>query len=372
MRARMVFCVLAGVGAMADPLSAQPRWAVDSVPVLHIAGSGAKGAINFVRAVDGSRLANGTIVIAEAAAGSVRFFDGTGRLTRTVGRRGRGPGEFEAISWLGQCAADSLFVWDWGQARVTVLAATGTVVRQYRVPANANGVPQPVIISCSRQGAFAALSRPVTPRPEQPFGRHQGRLSLIDGRGNTTRTIGDVPSTEWAVDGNGNRGMPRPLGKVTRLALSSDRLYVGRADSALIDVYSLDGRRLRALPLGIPPRRPTQQQYERAVDDMLAFVEDLDMRRSGRRQFLAIPMPAEVPFYSELLVDPDGILWAVLSVPGDPDTRLRAVRSDGAIVADVRIPVGMTVFEIGRDYILGGYEDAAGEPHVSMYRLRRR
>jgi hypothetical protein len=48
------------------------------------------------------------------------------------------------------------------------------------------------------------------------------------------------------------------------------------------------------------------------------------------------------------------------------------VRLDGRVVARTQVPRGITIFEIGRDYVLGGYSDANDEMHVVTYRLRRR
>jgi hypothetical protein len=61
----------------------------------------------------------------------------------------------------------------------------------------------------------------------------------------------------------------------------------------------------------------------------------------------------------------------VLSVPGDPTTRLRAIRENGTVVADVTVPVNLSVFEVGADYMIGAREDENGEPHLMVFRLRR-
>jgi hypothetical protein len=52
--------------------------------------------------------------------------------------------------------------------------------------------------------------------------------------------------------------------------------------------------------------------------------------------------------------------------------RRSAIGPKGETAAEVRLPRALTVFEIGTDYILGAYADAAAEPYVAMYRLRRR
>jgi hypothetical protein len=44
---------------------------------------------------------------------------------------------------------------------------------------------------------------------------------------------------------------------------------------------------------------------------------------------------------------------------------------DGRVVARVRLPRALTVYEIGRDYVLGSYSDDDAEMHVVVYRLTR-
>jgi len=60
-----------------------------------------------------------------------------------------------------------------------------------------------------------------------------------------------------------------------------------------------------------------------------------------------------------------------LTVPGDADTQFRVFRAEGQAVADVRVPINLTIHEIGADYILGSRQDDDGEQHVVMYRLHR-
>ena len=360
-------------------LMSQRQWAVDPTPVLDIPGLGAGGDIVLERPVAGTRLADGTIVIADQLASAVRFFDGRGRLVRSVGQKGQGPGDFQLIMWLGQCARDSIFVWDYGLTRITVLSSGGSVVRQYSIPADGARASAPATISCSRDGRFI-YQPPGTPRghvtivtPDSSVIRGNAVVSLGDARGNVVRSLGEVASGEMILTGRGGGprgGGFRPLGRATSLALSGDRVYVGTADSGTVDVYAPDGQPAGSVSLGIAPRRATRANYERAVNDMTSMFP-AQMRQSISAQMLAAPMPEFLPPYTALLVDGDNLLWAVLSAPGYPDTRLRAVSASGRVVADVRIPVGLTTYEVGHDYILGAYEASDGEPHVAVYRLRR-
>ncbi|HEX7049353.1 MAG TPA: hypothetical protein VF188_03990 [Longimicrobiales bacterium] len=302
------------------------------------------------------RLSSGVIAIADVYDAAVRFFDPAGRLIRKVGRRGGGPGEFQSPTWLGRCGADSVFVWDASLSRMAVIDPAGGMARMAQFPGS------PTMVRCSRRGTFAAFmgqSNATRFGPERWAIRYASQLWLLDAQGDTIRSLGEMPLGEF-----------RPLGRVTQLAMTDDRVYVGTADSASVDVYGLDGRRLTTLAVGIPARAPTRPDYERAIDVMVRPFPGRGDQQSMRRMLLEIPMPELMPPYFGLFGDPAGTLWVVTSGPAEP-TMLRAIAPDGRILGDVRLPVALEVFEVGRDYILGAYQDESGEQHVAMYRLRR-
>lgn len=81
-------------------------------------------------------------VVSAQAPFEISVFDSRGRFERTIGREGGGPGEYKRITALAIGSSDSLYVFDPGNARVTVLTDTGTVRRTAPVPGNVmQGVP---------------------------------------------------------------------------------------------------------------------------------------------------------------------------------------------------------------------------------------
>ena len=329
----------------------------DSV-ILDIPGTVSADSSAFVLAVSAVRLPDGRIVVADLYDASVRYFDASGRLTRIVGRRGDGPGEFQSVGWVGRCATDSVFVWDAALFRLTVLDAAGEVARTTPIAGS------PAVAACSGTGTLAAFAGERTTSrsgPEVWTQRYAGPLWLLDAEGDTVRPLGEVPMGEL-----------RPLGRVTRLAMSNDRLYVGTADSAFVDVYSLDGQRQPALAVGIADRAPTRRDFERAVDAMVRPYPDRGAREETRNMLLDIPIPERIPPYDGLFADPAGTLWVATWAAADGNTRLRAIDPGGSVLGDLELPVELNVFEIGEDYVLGAYEDDGGEQHIAMYRLRRR
>jgi hypothetical protein len=351
-------------------VGAQQRWAVDTTPVVDIRGTTATGALQFGIATGATRLSSGTIAIADGSTLSVRFFSPTGQPTRSVGRAGQGPGEFRSIRWMGSCGSDSVYVWDLGSQRMSVIAGTsGEVARQFRIPAGDASGPRPFTVGCSRQRTFAYMTVPTTREATgvEHVVRGSAPLVVTDGDGRVVRQVAAVASGEMGAIGGA--GFPRPLGKNTSFALVGDRVFIGTADSAAIDEYLPDGSK-RTIRWTAPERPATQKHMDEAIDEITGMAPPA-ARERATASLRQIAMPKLLPPYSALLPDVDGAVWIVQSFPGDPTTSLRAVRPGGEVVASVELPRALTVFEIGRDYILGGYEDAAAEPHIAMYRLRR-
>lgn len=327
---------------------------VDPEPVLVIRSEASSADPAFLRAADGVRVASGVVAIVDPLLPGVRFFGPTGLRLSAVGRLGTGPGEFQSPLWIGQCSGDSLFVRD-GQ-RMTVLSATGTFVRSYLL----RGAPS-ALISCSLSGTIAVVQLPRSLRAN-PAGvepRYIGALWLMDTRGDTSKTLGDIPL-----------GETRPLGRLTRLAITADRLFVGTAESAFVDVLDLNGRHLATVEVGGEPRRPTTRNRERAIDRMLG--DWTSGREEARRYLQQFPVPEGLPPYTELLADPAGGLWVVRSSPGDSTTMVRVLTVDGRPRGDIALPADTRVFEVGRDYILGVYQTDDGTELVAMYRIRRK
>jgi hypothetical protein len=335
--------------------SAQP-WSIEPAPVLDISDSSATAQPALLYPRGAALLSNGVIAVADQHAPGVRFFDSTGRLLKTVGREGRGPGEFVTTAWLGQCGRDSVFVWDYMQGRMSVIDTAGRIVREY--------MPQPsaAVMSCTRSGRFAIFSQPEDA---------SARLSDVTARSSATLWIGDAYGDSLTVVGVLPLAENRTLGKITQFAITDQHLFVGTADSAFLDVYNLEGRHVSVLPILTSPRPATEQHYHRALDVALAMFNDADYRDQLRTRMQRLPMPEFLPLYTGLIADTENVLWLTLSAPGDSVTRFHALSEDGRLLADLEIPAELILFEAGPDYLLGAVQDNDYVHHLVMYRLKR-
>lgn len=329
---------------------------VDSVPFIDIFDSTTtgEGAV-FQYPRWATRRPNGGVVVADQYAARLLFFDEAGALVRSVGRRGEGPGEFGNVMWVDHCGTDSLFAWDATRRSVIVTDTVGRFVREFRP----EGTPYELTCSPSQWFGVIGLPREYL-APSADGARAEAPLSVVDRIGRVRQIFADVPI-----------GENRALGKLTRIAAGEDYLYVGTADSAWVDVYDLEGEKLRSIPIGEPRRSPTRANFERAVEDMVSLTPSERGQALQRPVYRALPMPAFLPPYHELLVDPEGMLWAVVSAPGDSTTDLRAVNSAGDLMFSVSLPTSLRLFEVGHDYILGRYMDNALRHHIVAYRIQR-
>src|SRR5690606_6430634 len=96
-----------------DLEKASLRFPYDSVPFLVLGGDESAGQAEFDGRqpyLSATRVSNGDYVVNDYS--RLVYFDSAGRLIRSVGRRGHGPGEFGQIFGLCPVAGDSMVVHD--------------------------------------------------------------------------------------------------------------------------------------------------------------------------------------------------------------------------------------------------------------------
>lgn len=299
------------------------------------------------------RLSSGDIIVADAHANSVIVFDANGRHRLTVGRQGSGPGEMQSPSWLGRCAGDSVFVLDPALSRVTVLDPAGRFARSF------SWNERPTVLACSSHGTVAVASAaPLSesrPDPKRTPLEVVGNLSVVTWDGRILKSIGAVRVGEHG-----------PLGRQSRLAAAGGRFVFGDGERE-IRVFEHDGRRDRVLRIDMPERPATDAHRRASIDEQVAIFSEKATRERNRQFLSMFAMPKLLPLYSGLFLDEFHNLWLVASFPGDTTTLLRLLNESGTAVANVILPMPMTIYDIGRDYIIGSYLADDERMHVALF-----
>jgi hypothetical protein len=109
-----------------------PRWSIDG-PTVRIGDASGDLNYEFNQAAWPWRLSDGRIVVANDAV-ELRFYDAGGRHLATVGRRGRGPGEYQFLAQVWRAPLDSLRVTDARASRVDMRGPDGRLSRSFTIP----------------------------------------------------------------------------------------------------------------------------------------------------------------------------------------------------------------------------------------------
>ena len=192
---------------------AQQAWTVGSTPVLAIHGTRPDSTPQLEQVVGGFRRSDGIVVVGDRGSSSIKYFDADGRLVQTVGRKGKGPGEFEYLAWIKRCGADSVFAYDITNRHVTVFDPEGKNSRWFTMLTFEQGNP-PFEVSCNRQGMMLMSGWGKLGQITEPV-RRPVPVSLTRTDGSAGIQLGTFPGTEMAPRVGG--GSPRRLGRWLRL-----------------------------------------------------------------------------------------------------------------------------------------------------------
>ena len=104
-------------------------WTLGEEPEFVLGGGGSEIGANVWEVRDVARLADGRIAILSQGNHQVFLYEPSGRLSRVIGGRGRGPGEFVRPERMQHLPPDTLAVSDYFMGPVTYFDTAGTVLR---------------------------------------------------------------------------------------------------------------------------------------------------------------------------------------------------------------------------------------------------
>jgi hypothetical protein len=283
------------------------EWQVEEVARIGSldAGPAAFGRVRSV-VLDGG----GSIYVADQQAAEIRVFDSRGEYVRTLGRRGRGPGEFGdlySLAWLG----DTLVALDPRNARLGLMSATGEWLGLWRwqpfsgpavrlhqatleavyapvVVQPAAGTISPALVRFTHEGPGDTLVIPPTPE-----GRPSNAVCPTPNGGIRFFAIPYLPGLEHA-------GAP---GGALAVAWEDEYriLFIGVSGDTLRVVE----RRLDRVPL-------SEAEWDAATADFRAFREehpDVSCQPAELRR------PELKPALREIFFDVAGRIWVEIYTP---------------------------------------------------------
>ncbi|MGD8495742.1 MAG: hypothetical protein PVF05_06085 [Gemmatimonadales bacterium] len=348
-------------------------WHVGSVPLLRIGSRQGEPAYEFSDIAGAISLPEGGVAVADAGSGEVRFFDGTGRLERIVGRSGRGPGEFTALSGLGIGLDGRLWAYDFALRRISWIdphngsIGSSTLGPEPPVLTSVGALPAGMFVLRQLWGASAVASA-----DRIGIRRDSAVVAVFDSAGTLIDTIGAFPGREVIISLEAGRGVMtrRPFGADLAVVTRDSLVVVGEQDQPRFDEYSAAGELRRRVIL---PRGDNGALGASDIEDFLeARLREVPAadRPAVRSDLESLPFPESRPAYGRLLVDLAGNVWVgEWTAEGKTERRWSVVDSRGVWLGDVVLPEGLRLLSVATDHLIGVERDELDVESVAVYAI---
>ncbi len=323
---------------------------------------------------------NGSILVAEPRERRLRVFDATGRLERTIGRDGQGPGEFVRLNTAG-LLGDTLWITDLNLRRTSFFRTSGDLLSTlpWNVLGASVGESSNLISGLFADGSAwgeKAIGAGAIAGPELPKAilRLERNAALMD-----TLAVVSTEHTLFSVmDGPTINFGPQPFADAPLVvgSASRSRIYVvGRSVAlnrrrGLIRVVAVNARGDTAWARDFPyAPRP----LERRVADSVLDRTHRSMRRSGATLEVVrrvLFLPTNRPPVSAAIVADDGTLW-LRREAGQATVEYWVVSADGSLLGSATVASNISIAAANREQVWGIRSDADDVPSIVRFRILR-
>lgn len=334
---------------------------------------------------------DGTIFTLHPQEHTIRVHDSTGRFVRTIGREGKGPGEFSNAHAMG-LLGDTLWVLD--RNRFIYFDLDGQVLGSRTIPIDlgtdmAHSPPRPM--GLLSDGSIAGRS------PDWSHLVASGEItSTAVLHLDTTSAVLDtivaysLVNSIWEIGKpNSSRGVhfyqaqpfsDGPLVTVSqhvpRVVIVDRHAPTGAEDPVFgVTALSLDGDTLFSRAFGYEPMEIDQRTVDSLVD---ATVKQLsrapDAPAEGRLAEWArasLYVPKYRPPVTQLVVGRDGSIWLAAERTDPVTITWRVLSPAGDAVGIVKLPARFSPMLVDGEHVWGAQYDEFDIPYIVRYRIAR-
>ncbi len=363
----------AGIRIIENHAPSGPALVLDSLPAVRIA-PGQPGAPEFYSPISAVRLADGRFVAAGWAMTEIHLFGPDGVWQGTVGRRGSGPGEFEALGFVYRVRGDTLLTFEPGSQRLQRWTPDGVPVSLELL------VSPPGLPSANVRGPFPDGTLLLTASvPDQAASTElliYSRVTLYRAQPDGTAwdsllSYAGAPSIRSAENPQFQWGRPL-LAPAPSIDHHAGRFAYSPGDRFEVQVYDLNGRLQQVIRREAVPRPVSSAEVAAAIQ---RWGESMSPERWERME----PRIRETattrvrPAVRTVRYSSDGRLWVEYGSPELGETVHASVFDpEGRWQGDVAIPEGLVILQVYPDGVLGFRRTEDGFYHLEFYGLRAR
>ncbi len=347
-------------------------WRIGPEPAVSIGEVVGDEAYLLHRANDAVVLPDGLIVVANTGTNELRVYDAAGAHLAAWGRAGEGPGEFTALAGVDVWPGDSVVAWSSSTWVVSVFDSEGVFGRSFVLDSEAGALePRTVLGDGGILGRTGKVSSEGYRRSEETYElRHPGAAPPVG--------FGTHPGQEsYLAFRNGMAVLGNlPFGRSLWEAEWGDLVVITTEDDYEIRAYDrADGSLARIVRREHENRAPTRAEVDDALEAALERAGLTGQRLEFARQgYSDMPLVERFPAFRSLLTDALDHIWVrEATLPGTdrPAPLWTVFDAEGRALGFIETPDGLTVFEVGADYLLGRATDEMGVESVQVWALER-
>ncbi len=362
----------------ARDVASLPVWKINPTALTNVGGDTS----TFARVTGARQLGDGSIMVTDVQAAEVRLFDSTGALIRVLGRKGRGPGEFDSPGPPVRLGADTTYVLDQFIGRLILffgpdLVPTTVVPRRPSIPL----IPIGWVTSDTGVAATIQMdpSKTAGGRYPYPFSfvrfTMQGAIvdTIVVGRGFEAYDVN--PGEE--AGGPGARYNRVAMGSETKAAVVDRRLYVTETGEPEFKTFDLL-RRLTRVVRWAGPRDPVTAGDRRdwIVAESTGIANGPRSEPAARAAALANLrkqlFSEKGPYHTDFLPTDDGGVWLEqYSRPWTLIRRYLVFDSTGTLTARVELPPRIRPFQILGDRMVARWRNEDDVDYIRIYRIEK-
>lgn len=337
-----------------------PRWIVRGVP--------GRDAPELYRLRSAAALPDGRVVVAHAGGRELLLVDTAGRVVRTIGRAGNGPGEFRSVASVFAGDDGSVVAYDPVQRRVIRFDSLGVVREQRSVavpPSDAAAFRPDAVLGLSPSGdPLVATSR----REEQadPIAAITVRHFWVDADDRWRRALPDARADDSVYTLPSGALTIVPFARQPLAGACGQDLVLAASHELRVQRWSLDGRLRVQLDVAAPRREASEADLR---DGLSAGVPPgMPVPDEILAQTRALRASIEVPLLDRLLCDVTGNAWLLRRPEAGAAHRLLVpVTVDGTIGSPVSVPATWRVLAVAADWIVAVLPGADGTEAVGLW-----
>jgi hypothetical protein len=287
----------------------------------------------------------GWFYVQDRGNGRVAVFNPSGQYARSIGRRGRGPGEFSFLHMTG-IIGDILEIYDEAQHRITFFRTDGELdgtmtspvggVRIYFNRADSTLVARSYLREAREDITMVAAGFRTITRDGEPVGQAH------------TPPIEMSYAYEWAGHKGGVGGADIPFTSNPAMAWTPDRgIFLINGKTPVVWHFGYDGTLVKEIRLDLTAQPVTAEDRRRFARDLERQVEEStgDEQNVLRATLRTLTFAETKSFWKSIMVDDQGYIWLEKAScldgaesPEETGTAFQILSPEGEFLGSTRAP----------------------------------